>query len=106
MSEHCKTEHYEYSFKEEDIASRLKKVIYHTECPLKESYNTAAIALSENVNKNNIKVVLVGQGADEFFAGYQGYKFDSMRINGQIANKLSKADLQANLKLWGDQYLL
>lgn len=102
MSEYCETEHYEYQFKETDIGERIRKVIYHTECPLKESYNTAAIALSENVKQNNIKVILAGQGADEFFAGYPGYKFDYRFLNGFIKEDMDEKDLMLNLKIWGD----
>ena len=102
MSEHCETQHCEYPFTEQDIGDRIRKVIYHTECPLKESYNTAAIALSENVKKNNIKVILAGQGADEFFAGYPGYKFDHQLLNGLIKGDMDEADLKLNLQIWGD----
>ncbi len=103
MVDYCQTDHSEYEFKKKDISERIKQVIYHCECPLKESYNTAAIALSENLRQNNIKVVLAGQGADELFAGYPGYKFDSMILEGKLTGEVHELDSKINLKLWGDE---
>jgi len=103
MVDHCLSHHHEYAFKTEDISNRIGKVIYHTECPLKESYNTAALALSESVREANIKVVLAGQGADELFAGYNGYKFDHYLANGLIEGKHDENDLKLNHMLWGDR---
>lgn len=103
MVDHCATQHHEYAFRSDDLANRLGKVIYHTECPLKESYNTAAFALSESVKNENIKVVLAGQGADELFAGYNGYKFDHQLANGQIKGTHDEKDLVLNKALWGDR---
>ena len=46
---------------------------WHAEAPLKESYNTCSLLLSEMVHGQNMKVVLTGEGADELFGGYVGY---------------------------------
>jgi asparagine synthase (glutamine-hydrolysing) len=89
-------------FKYKDISERLWQSIYHCECPLKETYNTASLALSENVRANNIKVVLSGEGADEFFAGYVGYRFDKMRAMNLIQSNASAEELQLRERLWGD----
>lgn len=86
-----------------DISERLRKVIYHCECPVKETYNTASISLSESVRLKGIKVILSGEGADEFFAGYVGYKFDKMRALNLIQNNASSLEEAIRENLWGDQ---
>jgi len=103
MVQHCATQHHEYAFRAEDITNRIGQVIYYTECPLKESYNTAALALSESVKNQHIKVVLAGQGADELFAGYNGYKFDHYFAQGLIKGEQDEKDLMLNHALWGDR---
>lgn len=96
--------HHEKKFGMEDMESRLRKAVYHSETPLKETYNTASMALSELVREQNIKVVLTGEGADELFAGYVGYKFD--RLRRVQAGDQSPGDCEerkAREKIWGDE---
>ncbi|NFI52315.1 asparagine synthase (glutamine-hydrolyzing) [Clostridium botulinum] len=81
MSKHIKSNHNESVFKFEDEIYNLTKIIYHSEYPLKETYNLASIKLSEMAKNKNVKVVLSGEGADELFGGYIGYKFDKLRLN-------------------------
>lgn len=98
------TRHFERFVHGEEIASRLRSVVWHTECPLKESFNSAAHALSESVHKAGVKVVLTGQGADEFFGGYIGYRFDQVRRSQRSfaqSTDLHEARLRASL--WGDE---
>lgn len=90
-------------FKYEDICCRLKNSIYHSECPIKETYNTASLSLSENVRANGIKVILSGEGADELFAGYVGYRFDKMRDMNLIQNNASVEECEIRRRLWGDE---
>jgi asparagine synthase (glutamine-hydrolysing) len=103
MSDYVKSKHFEILFRFSDISSRLQKAIYHCECAIKESYNTCSLALSETVRKQNIKVILTGEGSDEFFAGYVGYRFDKMR---QMSPKQTAPDATyeeaIREKLWGD----
>ncbi|WP_340203724.1 asparagine synthase (glutamine-hydrolyzing) [Ascidiimonas sp. W6] len=87
----------------QDITERLRDSIYHSECPIKETYNTASMALSGSVRKKNIKVVLSGEGADEFFAGYVGYRFDKMREMKLVQNECDDAEKALRRKLWGDE---
>ncbi len=85
-----------------DITERLQASVYHSECPIKETYNTASMSLSEKVRNNGIKVILSGEGADEFFAGYVGYRFDKMRQLQLIQNEATTAERELREKLWGD----
>ena len=79
-------------------------MIYHCECPVKETFNTCSLALSAAAKNAGISVVLGGEGADELFAGYIGYRFDQSNIR-----KVKKYDLETiqedelREKLWGDK---
>ncbi len=108
MADHIESFHYEKLFSYSDISERLKKVVYYSEYPLKETYNSASMALSELARENNIKVVLSGEGSDEWFAGYPGYKFDKfrqlqlqMQPNQAAGGGLHQKEL--NKRLWGDE---
>jgi len=90
-------------FFNEDISKRLQKSIYHSECPIKETYNTASLSLSESVRQKGIKVILSGEGADELFAGYVGYRFDHMREIGVVENQCSAKESALRNRMWGDE---
>lgn len=98
--------HTEKMFSHSDIVGRLRKAVYHSECPLKETYNTASLALSEIVHEKDLKVVLSGEGADEWFAGYPGYKFDKFRrMQGESKTGQRACGSKLNKKVWGDENL-
>lgn len=96
-----KSIHHKKVFGEGDIVKYFKRVIYHAETPLRETYDTASMALSEMVRENGIKGVLTGEGADEFFSGYVGYKFDITRHKKQRLN-LSNTERAVNERVFGD----
>lgn len=106
MVESVASIHHELEFDEAEVAGRLREVVYHSEAPLKETYNTASLALSRCTRESGIRVVLNGEGSDELFAGYVGYRFDSRR-----AEESKKYDLETIMgdeirdKLWGDENL-
>ncbi len=62
----------------DEIMQSMRSVVYHAECAIKESYNTATKRLSQMAHEKGIKVVLTGEGADELFGGYIGYRFDKL----------------------------
>ena len=86
-----------------DITERLQNSVYFSECPIKETYNTASMSLSEAVRAKGIKVIMSGEGADEFFAGYVGYRFDKMRVLDLINNEPTDQENQLRQRLWGDK---
>lgn len=89
-------------FKTSDILSRMEKVISHSEAPVKETYNTATIALSESVRERGIKVVLSGEGSDELFAGYPSYRYDFFRRMRNQQSMACDKEKMLNEKVWGD----
>jgi len=106
MSEAVGSIHHEIPFEDADIARRLRDAVFHSECPLKETYNTASLALSRATREHGVTVVLNGEGSDELFAGYVAYRFDKRRTPG-----VKSLDLETVLgneiraRLWGDEDL-
>ncbi len=85
-----------------DVVRRLPAAVYHAECALRESYNTASLALSEQARASGVPVVLTGQGADELFAGYIGYRFDQFSAARPVAHEDER---RLRARLWGDEHL-
>ena len=98
--------HCEITFDWSELTQRLSKMIYHCECPVKESYNTCSMALSEAARKAGVRVILTGEGADELFAGYVGYRFDQFGTRNSGHNDLAAVfEEELREKLWGDKDL-
>ncbi|MFG0317508.1 MAG: asparagine synthase (glutamine-hydrolyzing) [Planctomycetota bacterium JB042] len=75
--EHCKTRHHEILVDSGDVAELLAPVMWHLEEPMGQM---EALQMFVNYREaaKHVKVLLVGEGADECFAGYDRYKlFDS-----------------------------
>ena len=106
MARHVDSIHHEIIFGWTEISQRMADMIYHCECPVKESYNTCSMALSEAAKQNGVPVILTGEGADELFAGYVGYRWDQSGVR-----ESKKYDLDTLLedeireKLWGNKDL-
>lgn len=101
-SQFFKTLHHEVSIGPRDIVDRLEKTLYHTECPVKETYDAACLALSELTKLNGVSVVLTGQGADEILAGYIGYRFDEFHSNQRRFGDREQQEREIRARLWGD----
>jgi asparagine synthase (glutamine-hydrolysing) len=106
MARHLGSQHHEIFFDWSQIAGRLERMVYHCECPVKESYDTCAMALSEAARQAGTPVVLAGQGADELFAGYMGYRFDQAGVrNGGDWDLDSMLEDEIRERLWGERDL-
>jgi len=104
MAEFTRSIHNEIMFDWSEIVERLSRMIYHCECPVRESYNTCSLALSAAAKNAGVKVVLTGEGADELFAGYVGYRFDRFRDQEAKAYDLETAlEDELRERLWGDK---
>ncbi|HVM87222.1 MAG TPA: asparagine synthase (glutamine-hydrolyzing) [Puia sp.] len=73
MNKKLHLENYATTPTADDLVYNFEKICYHQEMPFSSSSVFAQYKVSELAQKNNIKVLLDGQGADEIFGGYTKY---------------------------------
>lgn len=95
--------HHEIELDVNSISRLLKAVVLHAECPVKESYNTASLALSAAARAQGVPVVLSGEGADELFAGYLGYRFDAFRRSRGATAPTTAREAELRVRVFGDE---
>lgn len=95
------TIHHDVPFGPTDVVHALERALYYAECPVKESYDTSCLALSRSAKDNGVSVVLTGQGADELFGGYIGYRFDQFP-RPVPARQAEEQEQTIRRRLWGD----
>ncbi len=74
MARHLGTAHHIVECRREDIGEVFPDVIWHTETPVLRTAPAPLFLLSALVRRHGLKVVLTGEGADEFLAGYNIFK--------------------------------
>lgn len=74
MVKAVKTDHHVVHCTYQDIGRVFPEVIWHAETPLLRTSPAPMLLLSKLVNQFNYKVVLTGEGADEFLGGYDIFK--------------------------------
>lgn len=79
MAEFLGTEHQVVHATHDDIGRVFPQVIWHTETPLLRTAPAPMFLLSKLVRDRRYKVVLTGEGADEFLAGYDIFKEAKIR---------------------------
>ncbi len=79
VSSHLQTQHRAFLCNNKAIAKVLYDVIWHTEKPILRTAPAPLFLLSQKVNEEGYKVILTGEGADEFFSGYNIYKETKIR---------------------------
>src|SRR5437868_3007870 len=105
-AEHVGSEDHDMQFRSSEIAGRLRDMIYHCETPVKETYNTCSMALSAAARQSGVPGVLTGEGADELFAGYVGYRFDRFGLRSAEKFGLEQAlEEEWREKFFGDKNL-
>lgn len=74
MAEHLGTRHHIVKCDYQDISTALPDVIWHTETPVLRTAPIPMYLLSRLVHSDGLKVVVTGEGADEFLGGYDIFK--------------------------------
>lgn len=73
------TKHHQTECRNVDVGREFPNVIWHAEAPLLRTSPAPMYLLSRLVNRHGIKVVLTGEGADEFLGGYNIFREDKVR---------------------------
>jgi asparagine synthase (glutamine-hydrolysing) len=79
MARHIGTEHVTVRVDSPDIARRFRQVVRHAETPILRTAPTPLHALSALARREQFKVVLTGEGADEVFVGYNIFREAKVR---------------------------
>ena len=79
MARHLGTAHQVVEASHEDIGDIFPDVVWHCESPLLRTAPAPMFLLSRLVRKSGYKVVLTGEGADEFLGGYDIFKEAKIR---------------------------
>lgn len=79
MVQFLKTDHRSVEVNYKNIGEEYSEVVWHCETPLIRTAPAPLFALSRLVFDNHIKVVLTGEGADEFLGGYNIFKENRIR---------------------------
>ena len=113
MARFLGTDHHVVYATHADIGREFPDVIWHTETPIMRTAPAPLFMLSRLVREHGYKVVLTGEGADEFLAGYDIFKeakirrFWARQPNSRLRPQLLKRlypDI-SNLSKAGDAYL-
>jgi asparagine synthase (glutamine-hydrolysing) len=83
-----------YNPKPNEIIERFDKIMHQVDVPSTGSSNFSHYYLLEKIKEEGIKVVVDGQGADEYLAGYMHAMY---RYNGSLIRSLSLRKLIANV---------
>jgi asparagine synthase (glutamine-hydrolysing) len=78
-SKYLNTNHTAFECTSEEIAEQFQNTVWHTEFPILRTAPTPMLMLSKKVRERNIKVVMTGEGADEFLGGYNIFKESKIR---------------------------
>jgi asparagine synthase (glutamine-hydrolysing) len=83
-----------------DVVDLLPRMVRHAEMPVRETYNVCSLLLSGRARADGVLGILSGEGADEFFGGYPGYRFDALvpRAAGGLEAHLER---EAAERMWG-----
>jgi len=79
MARHLGTHHHVVHASHADIGRVFPEVVWHAETPIMRTSPAPMFLLSGLVRKHQFKVVLTGEGADEFLAGYDIFKEAKIR---------------------------
>lgn len=74
MADHLGTDHHVVFCDYPDISRAFPEVIWHSETPILRTAPVPMFLLSQLVRNHRFKVVMTGEGADEFLAGYDIFK--------------------------------
>jgi len=75
VAERYATHHHEIVMHEQDFLDYLPKLVWHQDEPLADPVCVPLHVISEAARASGTRVIQVGEGSDELFAGYTSYAF-------------------------------
>jgi len=90
------------TYHQHDLASDLRRHLYHGETPLVSTEGVPLMALSKLASRE-VKVVLTGEGSDESLGGYEYFRWDAARSS--LGNGLAAKAFYAAVRL-GMRFLM
>jgi asparagine synthase (glutamine-hydrolysing) len=75
VAERYGTRHHEVVISDQDFVDYMPRLVWHQDEPLADPVCVPLHAIAEEARRSGTKVVQVGEGADELFAGYTSYAF-------------------------------
>jgi asparagine synthase (glutamine-hydrolysing) len=101
----CKNMQVHYTWPDSEYFETVfDKVVYHQDEPFGSASIIAQYAVMELAKKNDVTVLLDGQGADEQLAGYLPYYHDYLRQLFYSNTALYSKEYEAYTKFHGDGY--
>ena len=91
------TDHHEMRIEGRELAPIVRKMVVHHDSPFSDAANIPLYLLCESV-KDQIKVVLQGDGGDELFAGYKRYNTLSSLLKWKGAARVQSLTSKLQLK--------
>lgn len=73
VASHFGTNHHVIAIGAKDMEACVEAIVYHQDEPLADNVCLPLYHVSKLIHDNGLRVVQVGEGADELFAGYDGY---------------------------------
>lgn len=96
VSRHLGTRHEEIPVTVREAVDALNEVVEHLDEPFADS-SLINVAIISKVARKHVKVVLSGDGGDEFFAGYN--KYQGLRLAGYLSSSPFRAALRVAARL-------
>ena len=87
---HFNFNHTSISISEKELINNFKKTLWHTENIMFRTAPIPMFLLSQKVSEDGIKVVITGEGSDEFNYGYNIFKEHDLISNWEIISEEEK----------------
>lgn len=87
VADFCGMKYNQVLIREQEFPEMLEKTIHHLGQPNSAPHSLSTYALFKAINQSGFKVALTGEGADEFFGGYERFKKATFDSNPQWASK-------------------
>ncbi len=101
VSEHLKTEHYEFTVTEKDALELINRMMTAYDEPFADSSSIPTMLVSK-LARQHVTMTLSGDGGDELFLGYGAYEW-AKRLNNPLV-KLFRKPVALALSQLGNKY--